>query len=42
MSLQFVADQIVPFLIDAEFIETEPDLSGLFDPSFVETYVSAN
>ena len=41
-SLQYVSDQIVPFLIDAEFIETEPDLSGLFDPSFVETYVSAN
>ena len=39
-SLQLVADQIVPFLIDAEFIETEPDLSGLFDPSFVETYAS--
>ena len=38
-SLQFVADQIVPFLIDAEFIESEPDLSGLFDPSFVETFV---
>ena len=39
-SLQFVADQIVPFLIDAEFIESEPDLSGLFGPSFVETYAS--
>ena len=37
-----MADQIVPFLIDAEFIETEPDLSGLLDPSFVETYVSVN
>lgn len=39
-SLQFVADEIVPFLIDAEFIEEEPDLSGLFDSSFVEAYAA--
>lgn len=37
-SLQFVADEIVPFLIDAEFIEEAPDLTGLFDSSFVEAY----
>ena len=41
-SLQFVADEIVPFLIDAAFIESAPDLSGLFDPSFVQAYADAN
>ncbi|MEX2375980.1 MAG: ABC transporter substrate-binding protein [Dehalococcoidia bacterium] len=39
-SLSFVAGQIVPFLIDAEFISEEPDLSGLFDASFVEAYAA--
>lgn len=39
-SLSYVAEQIVPFLIAAEFITEEPDLSGLFDASFVEAYAS--
>ena len=39
-SLSFVAGEIVPFLIAAEFITEEPDLSGLFDSSFVEAYAS--
>lgn len=37
-SLSFVASEIVPFLIAAEFITEEPDLSALFDSSFVEAY----
>ena len=39
-SLSFVAGEIVPFLIAAEFITEEPDLAGLFDSSFVEAYAS--
>ncbi len=39
-SLAYVTEQIVPFLIGAEFITEEPDLSGLFDPSFVEAYAA--
>jgi NitT/TauT family transport system substrate-binding protein len=37
-SLQYAAQQIATFLVESELAEKEPDLTGLFDPSFVQRY----
>jgi len=37
-SLEFAAKDISAFMLDAELIEKEVDLAGLFDPSFVKKY----
>jgi NitT/TauT family transport system substrate-binding protein len=38
-SLQYVAGQINPFLVEAGLIPEEADTSGLFDASFTQAYV---
>jgi NitT/TauT family transport system substrate-binding protein len=40
-SLQFTAELINPFLVDAGLIPEEASLDGLFDPSFTQAYVDA-
>jgi len=37
-SLEFAAKDISAFMLEAELIEKEVDLAGLFDPSFVKKY----
>ena len=34
-----ITEQVSAFLIDSGLMETEPDLGGLYDPSFTEDYV---
>lgn len=41
-SLQYVAEQINPFLVDAELIPEPAPLDGLFDASFTQTHVDEN
>jgi NitT/TauT family transport system substrate-binding protein len=41
-SLEYTATLINPFLVEAELIPEEADISGLFDPSFTQAYVDAN
>lgn len=40
-SLQYVADQINPFLVESGLAKEEADTSGLFDPSFTQAYLDA-
>ena len=40
-SLQFAATEIAAFLLDNGFIEAEPDLSAMLDPTFVLAYADA-
>ena len=37
-SLQYAAGQIAQFMLDFKLIEQKPDLTKLFDPSFVQKY----
>ncbi|HLF04989.1 MAG TPA: ABC transporter substrate-binding protein [Dehalococcoidia bacterium] len=40
-SLQYAAQEISKFLVDSKFVEAAPNLTGLFDPQFVQAYAKA-
>jgi NitT/TauT family transport system substrate-binding protein len=40
-SLHFVAAELATFLVEAEFVESEPDVSTIFDASFIQAYADA-
>jgi NitT/TauT family transport system substrate-binding protein len=35
-SLHYAAEEIADFLVASEFVETRPDLTGVFDDTFVQ------